>query len=43
MSEGKGGEMDDEATADASVSGNGGGTRQKKKGGKKGKKKKGRR
>ena len=39
VAESKGGEMDDEATADASVSGDGGGRQKKKGGGKKGKKK----
>jgi hypothetical protein len=39
VAEGKGGEMDDEATADTSVSGDGGGRQKKKGGGKKGKKK----
>ena len=37
--EGKGSEMDNEATADTSVSGDGGGRQKKKGGGKKGKKK----
>jgi len=39
VAEGKGSEMDDEATADTSVSGDGGGRQKKKGGGKKGKKK----
>ena len=39
VAEGKRGEMDDEATADTSVSGDGGGRQKKKGGGKKGKKK----
>ena len=38
VTEGKGGETDGDATADKSVSGDGGGRGQKKKGGKKGKK-----
>ena len=38
VAEGKEGEIDGEATADASVSGNGGGRQKKKGGGKKGKK-----